>query len=268
MPMEPIIVAGIDIGAATAKAVILKEDKILSSHVLPTGDSVFQSAERVMSKTLEGAAISTNEIHYTVSTGYGRRTVAFADEAITEISCHAKGVGSLFSGARTVIDIGGQDSKVIAIDNGGIIGNFVMNDKCAAGTGRFLEVMAKVLNSDIRDIGNISLQSDAPCQISNTCTVFAESEMVTLRAEGKTRKDILAGIHAAMAHRIVIMGNSVGFNEEIVFTGGVAKNPGMKKALEDRIGKTLRVPEEPQSIGALGAAILARDKVLSLGSRA
>lgn len=260
--MEPLIVAGIDIGAATAKAVILKEKKILASHVLPTGESVSESADRVMGKALETADISMDQIRYIVSTGYGRRAVGFSDEAITEISCHAKGVGSIFAHARTVIDIGGQDSKVIEIDRGGSIGNFVMNDKCAAGTGRFLEVMAKVLNSDIGEIGAISLQSDAPCRISNTCTVFAESEMVTLRAEGKSRKDILAGIHSAMAHRIVIMGNSVGFKEQIVFTGGVAKNPAMKKALEDRIGKTIEIPDEPQIIGALGAAIIARSKVL------
>jgi predicted CoA-substrate-specific enzyme activase len=136
-----------------------------------------------------------------------------------------------------------------------------MNDKCAAGTGRFLEVMARVLNADIGDIGSISLNGLEPCQISNTCTVFAESEMITLRAEGESRENILGGIHYAMAHRVVIMGNSVGFKNLIVFTGGVAKNIGMKKALQDRIGKDVLVPENPQIIGALGAAIIAKSRL-------
>lgn len=260
MATKPTIVAGIDVGAATVKAVILKENAVLSAHVLPTGDSVAKTAWAVIAAALGAARLSMDQIRCTVSTGYGRRAIDFADEVITEISCHAKGVGSLISGARTVIDIGGQDSKVIAIDGNGNVANFVMNDKCAAGTGRFLEVMAKVLNADIADIGVISLESGAPCRISNTCTVFAESEMVTLRAEGRSREDIFAGIHAAMAHRIAIMGSSVGFREQIVFTGGVAKNAGMKKALEDRIGKDIHIPEEPQIIGALGASIIARDK--------
>lgn len=262
MGTESTLVAGIDVGAATVKAVVLNENAVLSAHVLSTGDSVVKTAWAVMAAALEAARVSMGQLHYIVSTGYGRRAIEFADEVITEISCHAKGVGSLVSGARTVIDIGGQDSKVIAIDGDGNVANFAMNDKCAAGTGRFLEVMAKVLNADIADIGAISLESSAPCRISNTCTVFAESEMVTLRAEGRRREDIFAGIHAAMAHRIAIMGSSVGFREQIVFTGGVAKNAGMKKALDDRIGKEIHIPEEPQIIGALGAAMIARDKYL------
>lgn len=260
MSIDSIIVAGIDIGAATAKSVVLKGGEILSFHVMPTGDSVSKAADTVITVSLEAAGVSMKQIRYCVSTGYGRKMVAFASEAVTEITCHAKGVSSLFSEAGTVVDIGGQDSKVIKIDPGGNVGNFAMNDKCAAGTGRFLEVMANVLNADIEAIGGISLESSDPCRISNTCTVFAESEMVTLRSEGRNREDILAGIHAAMAHRIAIMGSSVGFKEQIVFTGGVAKNKGMKKALENRIGKRIRIPEYPQIIGALGAAIIAQEK--------
>jgi len=166
--------------------------------------------------------------------------------------------------AGTVIDIGGQDSKVIGLDGNGKVRDFVMNDKCAAGTGRFLEVMAGVLGVAISEAGALSLLSREPCSISSTCTVFAESEMVSLRAEGKSREDILAGIHKAMAHRIAIMGQSVGFRREVVFTGGVAKNVGMKKALEDEIGLEILVPEEPQIMGALGAAILAKAELVKM----
>ena len=201
-----------------------------------------------------------DHIRYVISTGYGRRAVKCANEAVTEISCHARGVNLLKPEAKTVIDIGGQDSKVIEIEGKGNIGNFVMNDKCAAGTGRFLEVMAKVLSSDINDIGTISLNGHHPCQISNTCTVFAESEIVTLRADGESKEDIFAGIHAAMAHRIAIMGGSVGFKRQIVLTGGVAQNVGMQKAIEEKIGIEILVPEKPQIIGALGAAIIARER--------
>jgi len=257
---ESLLLAGIDIGAATAKAVILNANRILSSHVIPTGESVANAAESVMRETLEAIHLPIESIDYVVATGYGRRAVTFADEVITEISCHAKGVNMLMPLARTVIDIGGQDSKVIEIDEKGNIVNFTMNDKCAAGTGRFLEVMARVLNADIEDIGALALKGKEPCQISNTCTVFAESEMVGLRAEGKSREDILAGIHSAMAHRVAIMGSSMGFRDQVVFTGGVARNAGMKKALQDRIGRQVLVPENPQVVGALGAAIIARDR--------
>ncbi len=261
MALKSKIVAGIDIGAATAKAVILNESKIIASHVIPTGESVKKAAESVMKQTLDKEGLSMNDISYKIATGYGRRAVSFADEVITEISCHAKGVNMLMPDAQTVIDIGGQDSKVIEISKDGNIGNFVMNDKCAAGTGRFLEVMARVLDSNINEIGSISLNGNEPCQISNTCTVFAESEMVTLRAEGESRENIFAGIHSAMAHRVVIMGNTVGFKKSVVFTGGVARNIGMKKFLQERVGMEIFVPEKPQIIGALGAAIVARNKI-------
>ena len=180
-------------------------------------------------------------------------------------SCHAAGVSSILPQAMTIIDIGGQDSKVIGLEDGNV-SNFVMNDKCAAGTGRFLEVMARVLDVEIGKMGPLSLQGKEPCQVSSTCTVFAESEMVSLRAEGKSRENILAGIHKAMAHRIAIMGQSVGFRREIVFTGGVAKNIGMKRALEHEIGLEILVPEEPQIMGALGAAMLARTELVKLRS--
>ncbi len=251
------IVAGVDIGAATAKAVILDGNEVLSFSIIPTGFSVAGAAEAVTEAALEKSGLSRGELEYVISTGYGRRAVSFSNKVLTEIICHAAGVSSLRSQAATIIDIGGQDSKVIGLDDSGNVSNFMMNDKCAAGTGRFLEVMAGVLGVEISEMGPLSLLGREPCQIGSTCTVFAESEMVSLRAEGRSREDILAGIHRAMAHRIAIMGQAVGFRQEVVFTGGVAKNVGMKQALEDEIGLEISVPDEPQITGALGAAILA-----------
>jgi len=247
-----LIVAGVDIGAATVKAVILDGSKVLSFSIMPTGHSVTQAGESVIRKALENGGLSFNDLEYIVSTGYGRRAVSFTNKAVTEIICHAAGVSSVISQARTIIDIGGQDSKVIGLDDNGNVANFVMNDKCAAGTGRFLEVMAKVLDVEIGEMGPISLMSKDPCKISSTCTIFAESEMVSLRAEGRSREDLLAGVHKAMSRRVAIMGKSVGFRKEVVFTGGVAKNVGIKKALEDEIGLEILIPEEPQITGALG----------------
>jgi predicted CoA-substrate-specific enzyme activase len=251
-------VAGVDIGAATAKTVIWNGVEILASCVIPTGSNVARAAEVVTEEALAKSNLSRNELEYVISTGYGRRAVTFSNKVLTEIICHAAGVHFLLPLARTVIDIGGQDSKVIGLDSNGKVSDFVMNDKCAAGTGRFLEVMARVLGLEISEMGPLSLLSREPCRVSSTCTVFAESEMVSLRAEGRNREDILAGIHKAMAHRIAIMGQSVGFREEVVFTGGVAKNTGMKRALEDEIGLQILLPEEPQIMGALGAAMLAK----------
>jgi predicted CoA-substrate-specific enzyme activase len=259
------LVAGVDVGAATAKAVILTEDDILSSSVIPTGSSVAAAGESVTREALAKAKRTLEEVEYTISTGYGRRAVSFAHKALTEIMCHAAGARSLMPKVQTVIDIGGQDSKVIGLNDSGNVSNFVMNDKCAAGTGRFLEVMAGILGIEISEMGSTSLLSKDPCQISSTCTVFAESEVVSLRAEGKSREDLLAGIHKAMAHRVAIMGKSVGYREDVVFTGGVAKNAGIKKALEQEIGLEVLIPPEPQIVGAFGAALLARAELSALG---
>jgi len=255
------IVAGVDVGAATAKAVILNNDVILSASVIPTGYSAADAGETVTTDTLKKVGLTMDDVEYVISTGYGRRAISFANKVLTEIICHAAGVSWLIPTAKTIIDIGGQDSKVIGLDDKGNVTNFVMNDKCAAGTGRFLEVMAGVLGIDISEMGPVSLLGQEPCQISSTCTVFAESEMVSLRAEGKSREDIIAGIHKALARRVAIMGSPVGFKKEVVFTGGVAKNVGIKKALEEEIGLEILIPEEPQIMGALGAARLAKSEL-------
>jgi predicted CoA-substrate-specific enzyme activase len=256
--MSDMITAGVDVGAATAKTVIAADGKMLSYAVIPTGHSVARAAEEVTGAALGQARLSMTDLGFIVSTGYGRKGVAFANRASSEIICHARGVNSLMPAARTVIDIGGQDSKVIGVREDGTVSDFVMNDKCAAGTGRFLEVMAGVLDLDIEEMGPASLASEEPCPISSTCTIFAETEMVTLRAEGRTREDLVAGIHRAVASRVVIMGRTVGYTEQVVFTGGVAKNAGVERFLEAEIGLPIVIPEEPQIVGALGAALLAQ----------
>ncbi len=252
------ITAGVDVGAATAKTVIVADGELLAYAVMPTGASVARAAEEVTDAALQRAGIARADLGFVMSTGYGRNAVAFADKAASEIICHAKGVNHSVSAARTVIDIGGQDSKVIGVREDGTVSDFAMNDKCAAGTGRFLEVMAGVLGLEIEEMGPVSLTSEDPCHISSTCTIFAETEMVSLRADGRTREDLVAGIHRAVASRVAVMGRTVGYREQVVFTGGVAKNAGVRDSLAAAIGLPIVVPDEPQIMGALGAALLAQ----------
>ena len=252
------ITAGVDVGAATAKAVILGDDGIIGSAVIPTGHSVVEAARAVMAAALERSRLEAGQVQFVISTGYGRHAVASAGKKVTEITCHAAGVSSVIREARTVIDIGGQDSKVIRLDESGRVLDFVMNDKCAAGTGRFLEVMAGVLSLSLDDLGPFALRSAHPATISSVCTVFAETEVVSLRAERVPVEDIMAGLHKAIASRVAAMGSGVGYRNVVVATGGVAKNTGMVAALKAEIGMPIVVPAEPQLMGALGAALLAR----------
>ncbi|MBM3132778.1 MAG: 2-hydroxyglutaryl-CoA dehydratase [Chloroflexi bacterium] len=252
------ITAGVDVGAATAKTAIVKDGRMIAYKVIPTGAIVIESAEKVTRDALAIAGLTMADLDAVISTGYARHAVTFSKRGISEIICHARGVNHVIPEARTVIDIGGQDSKVIGVREDGTVQDFVMNDKCAAGTGRFLEVMAGVLDLTIDQMGPESLKSKHPSNITSTCTIFAESEMVSLRAEKVPREDIVAGIHRAVARRVVIMGKTVGYREKVVFTGGVAKNVGMKHFLEKELGMQILVPEEPQIMGALGAALIAQ----------
>jgi predicted CoA-substrate-specific enzyme activase len=259
------LVAGIDVGAATAKAVILGEGGILGYAIRPTGHDVKLATNKVIKEALEKAGLSTSlkDLHYVISTGYARESIEFANKTVTEIICHAKGAHFVIPSTRFIIDMGGQDSKAIEIDPEGNVTNFTMNDKCAAGTGRFLEVMAQVLEVEsVAEMGPLALQSKEPCRISSTCTVFAETEVVVLRAEGKDRKDLIAGVHKAVASRVAAMASSLTYRPDAVFTGGVAKNIGVRKFLEEEIGMELLVPDEPQIIGALGAALFAQTELV------
>lgn len=253
------VVAGIDIGAGTAKTVLFVDHHIVSYSVLPTGYDPMETARQTMDGALRKAAIEFKNIERIVTTGYGRAMIPFADRTVTEIMCHARGANYLVPGARTVIDIGCQDSKAVRIDEHGMVTSFVMNDKCAAGTGRFIEVMANTLALKIEDVGSVALLSTDCCNISSTCTVFAETEIISQRALGRSREDLIAGALKSIAKRVSIMASGIGLVKDVVLTGGVAKNIGVKKALEEALEMEIHVPEEPQITGALGAALFAVD---------
>jgi predicted CoA-substrate-specific enzyme activase len=251
--------AGVDIGSTMTKVVLMdKSDNLLSSIKGPTGPEHRQLANEVMRQALEQASLQIDDISYIVATGYGRLNVPFADRQITELSCHARGVSSLFPNVRTAIDIGGQDAKCMKIDNGRLI-NFVMNDKCAAGTGRFLEVTATALGIKLEDMGDISLKATKKIQISSLCTIFAQQEVVALISRGEKLENILAGLHDALASRIAALARRLGIEPDLVLTGGVAKNTGMVRAMKESLGCEILIPEEPLLTGALGAAILAKE---------
>lgn len=252
---------GIDIGSITAKCVILKNEEVVASVVAFRGYNNAEAATSVLEEAMGIAGIVKEDIVRIISTGYGRAAVREAHQQFTEISCHALGASYLVPGAATVIDVGGQDCKAIAIDKSGKVLDFVMNDKCAAGTGRFLEVMAHALEVDLHDFGSLSLKATNKAEISNMCTVFAESEVISRIASGIPREEIIAGIHDAMASRIASMAARVEISPNIVLTGGVSKNIGLVKALEDNLGHGLEVPEQAQIAGALGAAMMAKKKV-------
>jgi predicted CoA-substrate-specific enzyme activase len=252
--------AGIDIGSTMTKVVIINKG-IISSVIGPTGPEQRRLANKVMEKALNKADLAFESLNYIVATGYGRINVPFADKQVTEITCHAKGVANLFPEAKTVIDIGGQDSKGIKINNGRPI-DFVMNDKCAAGSGRFLEITADALGINIEEMGELALQSENPAQISNICTVFAEQEVVNKLAEGIPLRDLVAGVLESLASRVSRMVKRLNVEEAVVITGGVAKNAGLVKSLSDKLGCHVSVPSEPLLTGAVGAAILGKDFVM------
>ena len=254
------IVAGVDIGSVSTEALLLKGDRMMAYSIIPTGSNSKKAGESAMNETLAKANMKFKDIDYVVATGYGRISVPFANEKITEITCHAKGAHFLFPKVRTIIDIGGQDSKAIRVDSSGNVFDFAMNDKCAAGTGRFLEVMSRALDIKLDDVGKISLKSKNPAKISSMCTVFAESEVVSLVAEGTSQKDIVSGICDAISSRIAAMVSRVGIEPGLIISGGVAKNLGVVKALENKLDLNATIPKEPQIVVALGAALLAGEK--------
>lgn len=255
-------VLGIDSGSTSTNAVILDQDKkIVASSVIRTGAKSGESAERILDDVLGKAGLSKEDMDLIVSTGYGRVSIGFADENVTEISCHGKGAHYFNPKIRTILDIGGQDSKAIKLNEQGEVIDFVMNDKCAAGTGRFLEMMARTLEIDISELGPISLEWNEDIDISSMCSVFAESEVISLIALNKEKSDIAHGIHKAIAGKAYSLMKRVGLEGEFMMTGGVAKNPGVVKAVEDKIGEKLFICEEPEIVGALGAALFAMESL-------
>ena len=251
---------GVDIGSSSSKvAMIDGSKKILYQEAvnIGTGSNVI---EAMRAHALKRLNCQEQDILYTVVTGYGRTTYQCADTQVTEISCHAKGARFLFPEVRTVIDIGGQDSKVIRVGPDGNAEDFVMNDKCAAGTGRFLEVMARVLGCDINTLSDVAERATHSVSISSTCTVFAESEVISQLSIGSKKEDVALGAHISVAKRVSGQAGRVGVQPQVVMTGGVALNRHMVKALSAEIGYPISVPESPQTIGALGAALYAQEK--------
>ena len=250
--------AGVDVGAITAKAAIVGDDGLVATAVIMAGYNRAEAAAQVLALALAEAGLERTQIASLVGTGYGRVQVPGADRTVTEITCHARGAYFLVPDVRTVIDIGGQDSKGIAVGRGGRVLDFVMNDKCAAGTGRFLEVMAHALETDLTDFGRLALSAPARAKISSTCTVFAESEVVTHLAAGTPRDEIIAGIHESIAARISTLIARIPIKDVVVLTGGVAHNAGVVRMLEEKLGRHIVVPEQAQLAGAIGAALIAR----------
>jgi (R)-2-hydroxyacyl-CoA dehydratese activating ATPase len=249
--------AGIDIGSITTKAAILADGKIVATKVTFTGYNAEAAGLKVYEDVLKETGLDKNAVTKIVSTGYGRNSIKFADKSYTEIMCHATGAHFLNPHIRSIIDIGGQDSKAILLDDHGKVKNFVMNDKCAAGTGRFLEVMARAMEVNLDEFGALSLKSKQPSKISSLCTVFAESEVISLIAKGEERQDIIAGIHESIAARISSMTGRLGLQEPVMVTGGVARNAGVIHALETKLGLKMEVSPYAQVNGAIGAAVLA-----------
>ena len=255
---ESLFVAGIDSGSTSTDVVILNEKKeIVSSVIIPTGGGASVSAEDALQKALEKASLTENDLTNIVRTGYGRDYIDVGSNSITEITCHAKGAHFLYPQARTIIDIGGQDSKAIKIDAEGAVLNFVMNDKCAAGTGRFLEMMARTLGLSLDEMSEIGLDWKEAVHISSMCTVFAESEVVSLVAQNKAVPDIVHGLNDSVASKVSSLVKRISPEEGYIMTGGVANNRGVVKALEEKLETTLFICEEAQLCGALGAALFA-----------
>jgi predicted CoA-substrate-specific enzyme activase len=253
------VTVGVDVGSITTKAVAL-EGESWQSELIPTGPSPKKAAARAVESLLAARGLKRGGVACLVATGYGRGRVEDADRKVTEITCHARGAEFLQPGADMVIDIGGQDSKVIKTDGAGAVVDFTMNDKCAAGTGRFLEVMAGALQSRVEELGELA-RGAQPVEITSMCTVFAESEVISLLAQDVPCEQVVAGIHRSVARRVASMAQRLGLGRRILFTGGVAKNAGVRRALEQALGQEVRVHRHCQLAGALGAALLAADRV-------
>lgn len=263
--------AGLDIGSTAIKAALVDESgKLIASRVCATGSLFHRNSLQAVEQLLQDAGHKREEVRYLIATGYGRKLFREADDSISEITANAIGahyVGQANGGVRTIINIGGQDSKAIHIDSDGHVANFAMNDKCAAGTGRFLDVAARNLEVDLEQLGDLHFETThTPLTINSTCTVFAESEIIGLLANGHGKGEIVAGIHHSIARRTARLAKRVGIEERVYFDGGPALNRGLVAALEEELGRELMVPEQPQITTALGAAILAREEYLAEAS--
>jgi len=253
--------AGVDVGSTQTKAVIVDASRaIVARTLIATGANVTRAGESAFAKACEAAGLERAAVGYIVGTGYGRYKVTFGDAQITEITCHARGAHVLFPATRTVIDMGGQDTKAIKVGPDGSVVDFSMNDKCAAGTGRFLSAAADVTGVGLDEIGPLSLEAKAPVRLTSVCTVFVESDIMSYLAQRKKIEDILGGVHKAIAARTMSLVRRVGVEDEVTFTGGVSRNVGMVRSLEDVLGRPLNVSSDGHFTGALGAALFALER--------
>jgi predicted CoA-substrate-specific enzyme activase len=262
--MSNLLVAGVDIGSTTAKAVVFSNTRFICGQIIPTGTDPVSAGMKALETILNEIHHTTSDLKYTIATGYGRVSASFADKIVTEITCHGRGAHFIYPEVGTVIDIGGQDAKVISISEDGKVIDFVMNDKCASGTGRFLEFTSQfVLNVPLEDMGRLSSLATKSINISSTCTVFAQTEIISLLAAGESKENIIAGLHKAIASKVGSMTKRVGVRPVVMMSGGVAKNIGVKKALEEELKTEIVVTTkiDPQFIGALGAALIAGDAI-------
>ena len=255
------IFAGIDIGSLTGKCVLLEWEDIKASKVIRVKKTPVETARRVFDIVLEESGINEEDVSYIVSTGYGRDNISFSNKSLTEISAHGIGAHFLLPSVRTIIDIGGQDCKVISIDRTGKLIEFGMNEKCSAGTGRYLEIMADMLNISLTELGTLSLKSKTPINIKSTCSIYAQAEVLQYISSGVKKANITSGINKAMAERVFSMTRRIKVKKEVVISGGVAKNVGVVQYLEDMIGLDfIKMPVDPQIVGALGAAVIAKKR--------
>ena len=250
---------GIDIGSGTSKGVITKDGKLEAYHLVPTGVDYRVAAQKVRDELLARAGLQPEDIAFTVTTGHGASLISFSNQQVSDIRCCAKGINTVFPSARTVIDVQGQSSQVMRINEKGQVINFVVSEMCASGSGRFLEVIANVLQLDLKDIGPLSLESKNPVTFTTGCAVFGESEAITRVAEGVSKEDILAGVHRALAGKLSALVDRVGLEKDCAISGGGALNPGLVAMVEQRLGVKLLVPPQPQLVTALGAAIMAAE---------
>ncbi len=258
--------AGVDVGSTQTKAIVIDEQgRIAGRAIIDTGANVVTAAEKAYLAALAEGGIAEAEVGYIVGTGYGRYKVTFGDTQVTEISCHARGAVHMFASTRTVLDMGGQDTKAIRIRPNGEVLDFCMNDKCAAGTGRFLQAAAFALEIPLADLGTTALRAEKAVAISTTCTVFAESEVLSWLGKGKKIEDILLGVHRSIATRSIGLLRRVGIEDQVTFTGGVTRNQGMVQVLNEMLGIQMNISEESHFMGAIGAALFAMDRIL--GSR-
>jgi predicted CoA-substrate-specific enzyme activase len=256
--------AGVDVGSTQTKAIIIDEQRrIIGRALIDTGANVGAAAEKAFAEALVNGNVQEPEVEYVIGTGYGRYRVTFGNAQVTEISCHGRGAVQMFPATRTVVDMGGQDTKAIRVRANGEIVDFCMNDKCAAGTGRFLGAASAALEIPLSELGAVALKSERPVRISTTCTVFAESEVLSWLGKGKRIEDILAGVHQSIAARSIGLLRRVGIVEEVTFTGGVARNIGMIEALNQGLRVKVNVSEDSHFMGALGAAMFALDHIMT-----